>query len=523
MALTCSYWHEIAMEVLWRELPSLVPLFMLMPEDAWCAPRGERTPLEPIRFGLRRTVTSHDWHRVHRYARHVRSLRIQPQTYRKSIAKALRASESDGPLFPGLRHLSFASQWDWDKCDHLAILRMLLSPSLAHLAIDIPNSYLEKLSCLAPICSALTTFSFTDQGYADARPSPADLSACVRAWPALTSISLNGSAGMSQLMPALALCDSAGVPDAVFAPCSPSGAYPRASFAALRDLTIGGQSAAYVVGLMKSWGVRPIERLSVFGLELPAEAARALIADIPTHCEPTALSKLMISATSPGWRLRAEDVAPLAKCTGLTSLVLNVSDGADIADVEYETLARSWPLLQRVEFPGSYDRAVAPRCTMAALGAFAGACTHLESIVLSFDANMDAVPSPSLSNTTVTHLNVVDSPIDESYAPRVAERLATLFPSLTWIEDDYDDGRYEESQAGWVVADAAMRARARAQRAKVWAAERSAVKAKLAAAAATSSARSTSSPSLTSPSRATTSSSVGTSYFDALREQCIIV
>ena len=50
MALTCLYWHEIAMEVLWRELPSLVPLFMLMPEDAWCAPRGERTPLEPIRF-----------------------------------------------------------------------------------------------------------------------------------------------------------------------------------------------------------------------------------------------------------------------------------------------------------------------------------------------------------------------------------------------------------------------------------------------------------------------------------------
>ena len=191
---------------------------------------------------------------------------------------------------------------------------MLLSPSLDHLAIDIPNSYLEQLSCLAPICSALTTFSFTDQGHADARPSPADLTACVRAWPALTSISLSGSAGMSQLMPALALCDSAGGPDAVFAPCSPSGAYPRASFAALRDLTIGGQSAAYVVGLMKSWGVRPIERLSVFGLELLAEAARALIADIPTHCELTALSKLMISATSPGWRMRAEDV-----CTGLTS------------------------------------------------------------------------------------------------------------------------------------------------------------------------------------------------------------
>ncbi|KAL1690205.1 hypothetical protein GGG16DRAFT_114254 [Schizophyllum commune] len=159
-------------------------------------------------------------------------------------------------------------------------------------------------------------------------------------------------------------------------------AYLRASSAALRDLTIGGQSAEYVARLVKSWGVRPIERLSVFGLELLAEAARALIADIPTHRGPTALSKLMISATSPEWRMHAED--------------------ADIADVEYETLARSWPLLQRVEFPGSYDRAVAPRCTMAALGAFAGACTHLESVVLSFDATKDVVPSPSRSDSTVS-------------------------------------------------------------------------------------------------------------------------
>ncbi|KAL1665999.1 hypothetical protein GGF50DRAFT_113634 [Schizophyllum commune] len=69
---------------------------------------------------------------------------------------------------------------------------------------------------------------------------------------------------------------------------------------------------------------------------------------------------------------------------------------------------------------------------MAALGTFAGACTLLESIVLSFDANIDVVLSPSLSDTTITHLNVVDSPIDESYVPGVPNRLATLFPSLTW-------------------------------------------------------------------------------------------
>ncbi|KAL1703653.1 hypothetical protein EV121DRAFT_292167 [Schizophyllum commune] len=191
-------------------------------------------------------------------------------------------------------------------------------------------------------------------------------------------------------------------------------------FAALRDLTIGGQSAA------------------VFGPELPTQAARALTADVPTHCEPNALSKLM--------------------CTGLMSLVLNVSDGVDISDVKYETLARSWPLLQRVGLPGSYERAVAPRCTIAAPGAFALARTWRASSLIRRQHGRRAFPFPSPTNTTGTHISVVDSPIDESYAPRVAERLARLFPSMTWIEDEYDDGRYEDSQAGWVVADAAIRA-----------------------------------------------------------------
>lgn len=514
MALTCSYWHETAMEVLWRELPSLVPVFMLLPEDAWRAPNGERTSLEPVRFNFRRKITKHDWSRVHRYARHVRSLRIQPQTYRHWIAEALRANDAPKPLFPGLRHLFFSSQWDWKQEDHLTILRMMLSPSLEHLSIDIPSVYVNELSRMASICPALSSFAFTDQGHSDERPDPVELANCVREWPALTRVSLNGSAGMSQLMPALALCSDQ--PTSVFTPCSASGAYPRASFAALRDLTIGGQSAEYVVDLMKSWGVRPIERLSIFGLELAADAARALIADIPTHCEPTALRKLMISATSPGWKLRAEDVAPLTACTQLNALVLNVSDGADLADAEYQSLARCWPLLERVEFPGVYDRALVPRCTAAALGAFAGACPRMQSIVLPFDANAEIASEPSVTSTSVTHLNVIDSPIDEARAPRVAAYLSAMFPSLTWIEDDYDDGRYDESQLGWLTADHILRTKARAKRAEVWAAERSQVKAKQAAVigAATSMH-----PSRPAPQPAPSSSE---SYIAMLVDQCVI-
>ncbi|KAL1734952.1 hypothetical protein EV714DRAFT_268223 [Schizophyllum commune] len=160
---------------------------------------------------------------------------------------------------------------------------------------------------------------------------------------------------------------------------------------------IGGQTAAYVAGLMKSWGVRPIKRLSVFGLEFPTQAARALTA------APDALRAQ-----------RAEQADAGRYCSA-----------------------------------SKYDRAVARRSAQwQPFGAFAGDCTHLLSIVLPFDVNMDVVPSLSLSNTTVTHLNVVESPIDESYAPRVAERLGTLSPSLPWIEDDYDDGEYERARPG---------------------------------------------------------------------------
>ncbi|KAL1703651.1 hypothetical protein EV121DRAFT_292165 [Schizophyllum commune] len=136
--------------------------------------------------------------------------------------------------------------------------------------------------------------------------------------------------------PALALCHSADGPDAVFAPCSPSVAYPRGSLAAAPRLNHRRAERGVRRGVHPELGLHPIGRLSVLGLELPTQAARALIADIPTHREPTALSKLMISVTSPEWRMHAEDVAPLAKCTGLTSLVLYVFD------VEYETFASSW-------------------------------------------------------------------------------------------------------------------------------------------------------------------------------------
>ncbi|KAL1737717.1 hypothetical protein HDZ31DRAFT_70873, partial [Schizophyllum fasciatum] len=109
-------------------------------------------------------------------------------------------------------------------------------------------------------------------------------------------------------------------------------------------------------------------------------------------------------------------------------------------------------------------------------------------------------------------------------APRVAACLGALFPRLTWIEDDYDDGRYEESQVGWVVADSIMRARARAQRASVWAAERSAVKAKHQAAAAAAAATPTSAPRPAPPHHAwaLTRGVPMASYLEALGEQCII-
>ncbi|KAL1713984.1 hypothetical protein EV715DRAFT_295608 [Schizophyllum commune] len=67
---------------------------------------------------------------------------------------------------------------------------------------------------------------------------------------------------------------------------------------------------------------------------------------------------------------------------------------------------RAWLALNSI---GENRRCRPAAPTMVALGAFAGACTHLWSIVLSFDVNMDVVFSPSLSNSIVAHLNVVDS------------------------------------------------------------------------------------------------------------------
>lgn len=35
LARTCKYFHEPAVQMLWRDIPDLVPLIKLFPEDAW--------------------------------------------------------------------------------------------------------------------------------------------------------------------------------------------------------------------------------------------------------------------------------------------------------------------------------------------------------------------------------------------------------------------------------------------------------------------------------------------------------
>ncbi|KAL1756848.1 hypothetical protein FB107DRAFT_273499 [Schizophyllum commune] len=171
----------------------------------------------------------------------------------------------------------------------------------------------------------------------------------------------------------LSSVDAAHARDAAFAPCLPSGAYPRASFAALRVHIFGGQSATYVVGLMKTDLV--IEALEVGSVdrgdagEGSAPAAAADNRDLLQLC-----GRLRAGLLSWGGR-------PIER---LSMFGLELPARADCG----------------------YPDALRAQCAEKT------ACMHLENIDLSFDADMDVLPSLTPSDLSVTHPNAVDSPIN---------------------------------------------------------------------------------------------------------------
>ncbi|KAH8099394.1 hypothetical protein BXZ70DRAFT_1000914 [Cristinia sonorae] len=154
LARTCKAFKEPALNVLWRDLDSFVPLLSLFPNGLM---RRARRP----GLGLAKNPEPADWEKLLAYAERVRSI-----TYNESHSNV---SPSIFPLIEDLRPKRFIlpnlTALIWKSETPAALERSLLfmNPGLQSLTIEMGTKYSKMSDFLLQVTekTALSTFSFT--------------------------------------------------------------------------------------------------------------------------------------------------------------------------------------------------------------------------------------------------------------------------------------------------------------------------------------------------------------------------
>ncbi|KAI5896043.1 uncharacterized protein SCHCODRAFT_02531507 [Schizophyllum commune H4-8] len=188
LAATCSYISDTALDVLWKEQNSLVPLLRTLPENLLTvAGNGDSEvyidELDDQTLTLVNKIPATAWTRIQSYARRVRCLRLGEATggtivrsssphdplARKvlaidiSVLDELLARTGGHPLFPRLQYLYFR---DIEETLVHLVLPLSRLPPLTDVEVymsahDGSTDYAAFLERLLPVCPDLQTLSLT--------------------------------------------------------------------------------------------------------------------------------------------------------------------------------------------------------------------------------------------------------------------------------------------------------------------------------------------------------------------------
>ncbi|KAI9069376.1 hypothetical protein FKP32DRAFT_1671432 [Trametes sanguinea] len=150
LARVCKALHEPAVCVLWRELDSIFPIFLVLPSFVLRRENAEPSPQSTHEefydeYHLPANVPAHEWSRLRRYAAYVRSVTFRWRTYcplsltwgRMELSRqswsSIQILFGDDPVFPNLEKL----HWQIAEVDfEYGSLTHFLSPSLRSLDLN---------------------------------------------------------------------------------------------------------------------------------------------------------------------------------------------------------------------------------------------------------------------------------------------------------------------------------------------------------------------------------------------------
>ncbi|KAF7354655.1 hypothetical protein MSAN_01379100 [Mycena sanguinolenta] len=449
LATTSKIFTEPALDVIWHDQTSLVPLIKCMPETLWEV-RGVRGEKAGVVIHLCRPIISTDLPRFLFYSARVRDLDLRHTfQYRLGIVHPdfLRALDMSMPAqsFPKLSHFA----WYPKKKDVLSIMRHFLGPRIRTIDLRLDDTaMLSILPFVKASCPLVSDFNFGASPDRISLPLVATVSDAVCGWRHLASLTvpdLDNTAFMH--VAELALLTDLSLTFVNDKSVNPSTLLSRPTFPALQFLTVCCKTADYCASFVRVISSRRLRSLMIRPMSVWTTSAwEDLHIAIHDCLDQVALRQIEVEEGNiterpaddalSAYVLSSDAVRPLLAFKQLTHITYQIRPCLDVDDEFLKAMAQAWPNLSELQFgTDTVQPAItqAPKATLACLIPFARHCPNLSALGVCMDATrvpeFTQVHGDRISSS-LEYLYPGTSPIDALKEGVVAAFISNLFPEL---------------------------------------------------------------------------------------------
>ncbi|GBE80900.1 hypothetical protein SCP_0306210 [Sparassis crispa] len=474
MAMTCQAFKEPALDILWHNLITLVPLIQTLPQDAWCKSDTLNTYGEKqCIITVMRPLVSTDWDRFLYYSPRIRRLGFRDIEFRDQEFEMLLQSCAIPPdcaidahcytslslyrpvkvLLPNLGAL----RWNIHQIDALQFVSLFFGPSLKSFSLALshnsranldPSLYspiVSTLTSLLDICPSLLEFEMygmepkciVDAIHAIALTRP-NLRKFVVHYQAWTDDFISHLCRMPRL------CNVAiEKPDATdFGFLTIPDHYPP--FMHLTKLSLRLQSMVSCIHLLDLMRAFKLEEIWMHAF-IPATAAEILqfLETLRDRCSHSSLRVVRLPGVEfSKWpkelderhTVTSETLEPLLCFSNMRIIQIQSPSSFEVDNLALERMARAWPQLYILMLQISWVESI--EVTFKGLARLVTLCPKLTRLSIAINAESDDLDSDALAalvpNSHMRKLDLMNSTFGKM--DMVASCLVTLFPRLDRVD-----------------------------------------------------------------------------------------
>ncbi|KAJ7731242.1 hypothetical protein B0H16DRAFT_1469234 [Mycena metata] len=444
LAQTCRGFSDLALDILWKDLNSAIPLLKSFPPHIWEI--SGTTHQKTFRFRL--PIKAADWDRVLGYAARIRKISLGYGIPQLEVLELLSLSLPAEHFLPNLQGL----RWLPNDPRVFPYIRLFTSPNLTVIELSIDSSLASSslLSLLASRFSYITDLTLRWSG--GDGPTLDTLGSLVSALTHLERLCvphLDPSA--YQHLPSVATLRHLSLNNfSSFPDDSGSWSHTDPTFSGLSHLRLRSDTITpTATALLSTFSNTPLQSFRCESGCIPSVVTvRELCLALAGGCSRSHLRQVYLELGSeeldnPTLATITPDViSPLLIFSNLRKVRVEAGTSFALDDAFCTALATAWPRLEALTLnTNSAHGALWPSTVgLLTLTAFARHCPLLAELSITLNAQgfPDALPHPQaqrVSQRALKYLDVARSSIDSPFD--VARFLSRTFPALTAINSWY--------------------------------------------------------------------------------------